>query len=871
MLVVACLAGAGGLGLEVLLTNLAGLTIGYGLAAPVGIGAYILGWSLGARLAGTRPDLEGRLWGVAIGALLLAGALGPQLLAMTAASGSGPALQWLVTVAVLFAAALPQGTLFPMLSRHWPLGSRGDLAALMGANLLGASLGAKLFAELLPALQGRALASLAAGLGATLAAAAGLWLWKTRGKESVQREEAPSTSTFVLHPVAAGVVLATMTGWVASLEWFGVRLGLLWFGGMQSTLGNVLVASLLSLSLGAAVLPKLLPRGRSAIWMLGLACVASSQLLFFLPALLEGSEERGSLWRAILLVGPALLPFGAWVPVLHRMLAGDSAQRLGKLLGWEALGVLLGLLLSHLVLMPHLGMGGALVLWSALGLAACLACRPRFAPLLAGAATLAGVVVVLLLKPASPALDSPPLANPQLELLEFKEDEHFAVCVVQDGLLGERTLLTDGFRAAASGRDYAYMRALGHLPLLLHPEPARVGVLAFGTGTTAGAVSLHEDVRSIEVLELSNSVTDYADRFEEVNRGVLSDERVTLTLGDGRHSLARRAGAYDVLTMEPLLPDSPFGVYLYTEEFYERARTSLAEGGLLCQWVPPHALEPAVFEAVLGAFTSAFDWSSVWLFGTQVILLGSDRAPLPGAARFPEEAGELQRQLASLGLDQLEGVLARYVLDGSALPASTRPLTDLDPWVIYRPRRPGREAITDLPKNLARLREWSTQLPVEWWMDLSPEAESRLQAVRFVRRAREAFEVERAASLGVELSGLGLASDSESALVEASRLAPNEPALIRLEAEKEFFLSLQQAKLLLASSASEENAAAAAALLARAGALRPERADVHAYLSLAFERLGSDRAEAAMQHATELCPRLLETRVGEQLRLWRGR
>jgi len=390
--------------------------------------------------------------------------------------------------------------------------------------------------------------------------------------------------------------------------------------------------------------------------------------------------------------------------------------------------------------------------------------------------------------------------------------------------------------------------------------------LAFGTGTTAGSVSLHPEVHALEILELSSTVTREAHQFEEVNRGVLDDPRVRLSLGDGRHTLAARRDSYDVLTMEPLLPDSPFGVYLYTEEFYERAKSSLKSGGLLCQWVPPHALEPVVFEAVLSAFTSAFDWSSIWVFGTQVILLGSETAPVPDPSRFPTDEGELQRELAVLGFDTLDGLLARFVALGDAFPEPARPLTDLDPWVIYRPRRPGSLAIGDLPRNLARLRESAQPVPVEWWLGLAAEAEARFRGVALVREAREAFAVESARALGVDLRDANLAEDSEGLLERATRLAPNDPELLRLEMEIDFVTSLQQAKRLLAADRSQEGSAAAAALLARAAALRPERADVHAYLSVALERLGSDRAVEAMGRALELCPRLLETRVGEQLR-----
>ena len=120
------------------------------------------------------------------------------------------------------------------------------------------------------------------------------------------------------------------------------------------------------------------------------------------------------------------------------------------------------------------------------------------------------------------------------------------------------------------------------------------------------------------MLEISPAVVGAAGWFAEKNRGVLGDagtgsasspQRVRVLLGDGRFTLASHPGEYDVIAMEPLLPDSPFAVYLYTREFYARCQRALAPGGLVCQWVPPHALEPATFEAVLDAFARSFTWS----------------------------------------------------------------------------------------------------------------------------------------------------------------------------------------------------------------------------------------------------------------------
>jgi spermidine synthase len=878
LMLAAGLAGASGLGLEVLAIDLAGLTLGYGSAGPMALALFMAGWALGARLAGSwtgpsrRPLIAVGVW------LALFGLAVPHL--FLGAAGASVIDSWGVTVFALLGLALPQGMFLPILARPWPLGARGNLGALFAANLVGAAAGAWFFGGVACEFGGRGLAAAGAGGCALLAAVVGASVRSEQATASVSHE-LPRPG--VLSPRGAGWIMAGVTAWVGTLEWFGVRLGVVWLGGMQDSLGTVLVGSLLALGVGAVLVPRLIPNSRAGIAALAVLSALSSLSYFLLPLWMPSVQRETLLLRGVLLVGPALLVFGAWVPVLHRALEGDSAHRLGGLLGWEALGALVGLPLVHFVLLPRVGLGGSLLTLFGLTCLFLLRRGPRFI----GVAILAAVGLggVPALFGTRPVLRSPPLANPAFEVRSFTEDAHFAVAVVEDRLLGERTLMTDGFRAAARGRDYAYMRALGHLPLLLHPEPRAVGVLAFGTGTTAGAVSLHADVQFIEVLELSSAVIDQADQFVEVNRGVLDDPRVRVSLGDGRRTLARRAAVFDVLTMEPLLPDSPFGVYLYTEEFYARARTALRPGGLVCQWVPPHALEPATFEAVVGAFTSAFEWSSVWVFGTQVILLGGQAAPQPSAARFPLEDGPLTGALQVLGLETLEGVLARFVLTGDAWPSSERALTDLDPWIVHRPRRFGSVLLADLPLNLALLRHRAELLPAEWWVGLPEGAGRRIEALGLVREAREvraasdaAARIEAEAASGVgwldgasarELLGRLTSRTSQrdlaTLMLEASERAPEEAGLLRLEAQLQFEEGLRRGLTLLLSGPGEDTAGEAATHLLRAVALRPERADARAYLAVALERLGSDRALKERARALELCPRLHETSAGSWL------
>jgi hypothetical protein len=358
-------------------------------------------------------------------------------------------------------------------------------------------------------------------------------------------------------------------------------------------------------------------------------------------------------------------------------------------------------------------------------------------------------------------------------------------------------------------------------------------------------------------------------------------------LGDGRHTLAQHPREYDVITMEPLLPDSPFAVYLYTREFYSLARGALAPGGLVCQWVPPHALEPTSFRAVVRAFESSFEWSSVWLFGTQVILLGGEREPVLDARRFATLDANVRAALHDLGIDSPRGVLARFTranadaraasldeervsraAESSATEArsstSERALTDADPWIAYRPRRSGAVLLSDLPENLRWLRGRAIDAPPSWLDAAGSGAALFARGVRALHDAREAHARDEAALRGAAVASETGDPDLASALAEARRLCPGDPELGDFERELEFLGALRRGIAALAGDRSRAGAEIALPDLVRATELERERADVHLYMAAALSRLSSPAAPKALDAALTRCPRAADTLEGRR-------
>jgi hypothetical protein len=305
-------------------------------------------------------------------------------------------------------------------------------------------------------------------------------------------------------------------------------------------------------------------------------------------------------------------------------------------------------------------------------------------------------------------------------------------------------------------------------------------------------------------------------------------------------------------------------VYLYTREFYENAREALAPDGLLCQWVPPHALEPESFVAVLDAFARAFPWSSIWLSGTQVILLGGEHEPELDPARF-SVGGDLAKNLEELGLSTPARLLARYVGDGARAREGTRELCDSDPWILYRPRRSGLVLLADPPRNMAYLRSIGARPPRSWVIAAGPGADLEIDGLAALRAAREA-EARREIRLRGWTGDAGYGPSLEESLARAREKCPNDPEVSDLEEEIAFFDNMNAGVSLLKGDPSHESARRALPFFLAALRARPARGDVHLYVSVALGLLQDPAADRELEVALRICPGIARTPEGRRAR-----
>jgi len=496
-----------------------------------------------------------------------------------------------------------------------------------------------------------------------------------------------------------------------------LALEVLWSRGITVATGSttysftiMLCAFLVGITLGSALHGVLPLRRVSEVVQLGvvLACIgitgaAVSQAIPRLPQLAVdlnlrfhgGSQGIRGVSTLLLSFTVMLVPavfMGAAFPLAGRAwarLQTGFGRSVGDLVAVNTLGAILGPLLAGFVLVPQLGLQRAMLLvcglelaYGLLLLAVALAPRARSAALIV---SLLAVAVPFALPRGLPRWDLHTLGAFQnnvtlgttdergrtdvraqllgAQVLYYAEGRGSTVSVVESQ--GNRAVLINGRSVATDNQtDLQHEALLGHLPVLLHPSPRDVLVIGLGAGLTLGGVTAHPDIRKITLVEIEPAVLGAARVFEDLNGAALDDPRLRIVVQDGRNHLRTSPTNYDVITADPIHPWDYGSTYLYTTEYYELARSRLAPGGIMCQWMPIYEVSDANLRSIVATFAGVFPHTLLFQTTFDAVIIGAlepirvDWERLGARLRPPEVA----RQLGRIGLQDAGSFLAEFTM-----------------------------------------------------------------------------------------------------------------------------------------------------------------------------------------------------------------
>ena len=283
----------------------------------------------------------------------------------------------------------------------------------------------------------------------------------------------------------------------------------------------------------------------------------------------------------------------------------DAASATGRAYAFNTAGCIAGSLVTGFAVVPAFGSYNAMVLTAVLSILLghrLLAWDWRGSPGWRRAASVATVAVLALLSLRIARGTRYPWERPGLVRI-FSREESAALVTAYTGPLGfylyaDDTELSFPIGPLTAAERVQWLQA--HIPIMLHPDPKRVLVVGMGFGATSAAYARYDGLEKVETVELLRGVIEAGRLFNRYNRGVFSPKS-ELIAGDGRHHLRTARMRYDIIATNVNGSDLPGSAGCYTKEYFELARSRLADDGIFLLHVFG-VDRPIVYKTLAGVF-----------------------------------------------------------------------------------------------------------------------------------------------------------------------------------------------------------------------------------------------------------------------------
>jgi spermidine synthase len=653
----------------------------------------------------------------------------------------------IVAGASILPAAILMGGTTPVLLRGTGIGDKElgrGIAAYYFINSLGAVFGALAAGLWLVPQLGLAESSRAAAgfniLAASLSLAVMLMSSSTNRESQDAHDVAASEPMFSAKEIRAAAIVATISGFVSFIyEVAWIRLLSLVLGSATYAFPLMLGAFILGLSLGSLALAM---RRRDDGWFrilgwsqlaIGISALLSLCFYEYLPLMANHirmgvvqAPENYPLYLTLLFalcIGAMIVPtfcMGIALPAATRVVtkaAADSGRSIGRLFALNTMGTVVGAIVGGAILLPALGIRhtieGACVLSVLIGLSVLrasdegndkLRARTMFSAvcfLVAGGLTYAVFSPELdtrLLtagmyreKRRIPSLEAAIRGVQTREMLYYADGIDATIAVTTNPPAepgGEPiiALIINGKVDASSHHDMQTQLMVGHLPMMIHPDPKEVLVVGLGAGVTVGA-TLIGGVGHVDCIELIPEVVEASRFFSAYNGGAHTDPRFKVFVQDAKTYLLMSEKKYDMIINEPTNLWVSGVPGLFTKEHISAARKCLKDDGIYLEWLHTYEMQDKSLWPLISTFQEVFPYSTVFNVGGDLIFIGSPSPFKPDFDKMEKYVAQhdVAQQLERFSIRGLLPILSMQVVAKTSTPG---------------PLVPPREAISDFYPKL---------------------------------------------------------------------------------------------------------------------------------------------------------------------------
>src|SRR5450631_1131032 len=593
---------------------------------------------------------------------------------------------WAFAAALILPQSILLGSTFPLMTagvlRAYPDTPGRKIALLYFLNSIGAVAGVLASTFLLVPWAGLPGASLMAGT-VNVALALTIYLiarWKSATHETLPQPAMTRADSMRTPRLLLWVAAMTgLSSFIYEIVW--IRLLSLVLGASTHAFEIMLASFILGLALGGLWIRRRIDQLERPLAFLGIvqiimgllaaATVPLANQSFDVMAWLIGALAKedsgyilfniGSGVIAAAIMSPPTFFAGMTLPLItNSLFLGSYGEgSIGRVYSANTAGSIVGVVLGIHVGLPLLGVKGSLLGAAAIDVAlgiALLAAMPRkrwYAHPLAGALVglgglwIASTFFVLdPLKMASGVFRyGTAKLGPEYKILFHRDGKTATVDVIEtlDGVVAIRTNgKTDAAmnvrRDPKSGHvDEATMTMLAALPLAHSRDPKTVAVIGFGSGMTSSLILADPRIHRVDTIEIEPAMVDGAANFLPIVDRAFHDPRSRIVFVDAKSYFARSQEKYDIIVSEPSNPWVSGVASLFTAEFYLRAKSYLAPGGIFAQWLHFYEFDTALLGSITSALGTAFPDFDIYASNDgDLILIARNGAPvgLPGTQIF---------------------------------------------------------------------------------------------------------------------------------------------------------------------------------------------------------------------------------------------
>jgi spermidine synthase len=620
------------------------------------------------------------------------------------------AYKWSLAALLILPQSVLLGMTFPLISggmiRRWPARPGETLATLYFTNSLGAAIGVVVSGFVLIK---------AVGLPGTILTAAilnialALVIWTIVGGQAEPGSAPQATSGSV--PGADKLtrwftVAAFLTGAASFMYELGwIRMLSLVLGSSTHSFELMLSAFIFGLAFGGLYVRRRIERIRDPMAYVGYVMLAMGALAALtLPAynltfdfmawFLGISAHTASGYVAFNLISqliaalvmiPASFCAGMTLPLLtHELMRRGTGERaIGTIYSANTLGAIVGVLLTIHVLMPLIGVKGVILsgaaIHMALGLSRLLAGR-RYPSRTSAIAMVSctgvfGVAVFVVkldpLRMTSGVYRTGSATLPEgATVIYLRDGKTATISLVEKA--GTVTIATNGKPDAGiqigSGEatvDESTMVLAAAIPLSMHPHPARVANIGFGSGLTTHTLLTSGLVKRLDSIEIEPFMVEAARKgFGPRISNVFEDPRSHIVYEDAKTFFASAREPYDLIVSEPSNPWVSGVATLFSDEFYGRIVHYLAADGYFVQWMQVYETNIGVVASVVKALAPHFGAYALYNVDDLDILIIATRG---AALRSPDDrllqSPQLRAELERVGIQSVADFQSRKIGD----------------------------------------------------------------------------------------------------------------------------------------------------------------------------------------------------------------